>query len=83
MNHIIIEVYLSAAKKSYDIRVPRCGMMWEVTKLVAEALEELSNGLYKASEDSVLCDRETGTIFNINYSIEELGITNGSQLMLI
>ena len=83
MNYVIIEVYLSAAKKSYDIKVPRCSFMWEVTKLVARALEELSNGLYKASEDSVLCDRATGTIYNINYSIEELGITNGSQLILI
>lgn len=83
MNYVIIEVFLSAAGRSYDIKIPRCSMMWEVTKLVAIALEDLSNGLYTASEDSVLCDRETGAIFNINYPIEELGITNGSQLILI
>lgn len=83
MNYALIEVFLSAAEKSYDIKVPRCSQMWEVTKLVAQALEELSDGLYKASEDAVLCDRATGAIFNINYSIEELGIVNGSQLILI
>lgn len=83
MNYVIVEVYLSAAGRTYDIKIPRCSQMWEVTKLVAQALEELSDGLYKASEDSVLCHRATGTIFNINYSIEELGIMNGSQLILI
>ncbi len=83
MNYVIIEVFLAAAKKTYDVKVPRCSMMWEVTKLVAQALEDLSNGLYKASDDSILCDKATGTIYNINYSIEELGITNGAQLMLI
>lgn len=83
MKEIIVEVYLAAAKKSYDIRIPLSGRMWEVTKLVSSALSELSDGLYKASEDSVLCDGNTGAIYNINYTIEELGIRNGSQLVLI
>ncbi|MBQ2745337.1 MAG: methyltransferase [Lachnospiraceae bacterium] len=83
MSYVIVEVYLPAAGKSYDIKIPRCSQMWEVCKLVGQALEELSDGLYKATEDLVLCHRATGTIFNINYSVEELGIMNGSQLILI
>lgn len=57
--------------------------MWEVTNLITTALSELSQGLYSATEDSVLLDRESGSIFNINLSVEELGLENGSKLMLI
>lgn len=83
MNYIIVEVYLPAAEKTYDIKIPRSSKMWEVTNLITTALSELSQGLYSATEDSVLLDRESGSIFNINLSVEELGLENGSKLMLI
>lgn len=83
MNYIIVEVYLPAAKKTYDVKIPRTSCIWEITKLIANALTELSEGLYKASEDSVLLERESGAIFNINLSVEEAGLVNGSKLMLI
>ena len=83
MNYIIVEVFLPAANKPFDIKISKNSMMWEVVKLVSSALEELSDGMYKASEDSILCNRDTGTIYNINLSIEELGLLDGSRLILI
>lgn len=83
MNYIIVEVYLPAAEKTYDIKLPRASKIWEVTKLIAAALSELSKGLYQTSENPVLLERETGAIFNINLSVEEAGLVNGSKLMLI
>ena len=35
------------------------------------------------NEQTTLCRREDGMILNINLSVYELGIRNGSQLMLI
>lgn len=83
MDSILVEVYLPSTNNSYDIRIPRKCVMWEVTKLVSQALTELSNGFYKADDKAVLCDRDSATVFNINLSVEELGLTNGSKLMLI
>ncbi len=83
MDSILVEVYLPATQKAYDIRIPRLCMMWEVTELVSKALSELSEGLYNATDKAVLCDRVNGTLYNINLSVEELGLTNGSRLMLI
>ena len=44
MNYIIVEVYLPAAEKTYDIKIPRASKMWEVTNLITTALSELSQG---------------------------------------
>jgi len=43
----------------------------------------LSKGKFKANDEAVLCDAETGIVFDINTEIAELDIHNGSRLMLI
>ena len=46
-------------------------------------MTELSEGEFKDNGNSVLVDRDTGNIFDINFSVYELGLENGSKLMLI
>ncbi len=82
-NKVLVEILLPAARQKYDVYIPLDSKMSEVVKLVSNALEELSEGKYMATEDSVLCDAETGIIFNINTEVAELDIRNGSRLMLI
>lgn len=83
MSRILIEVYLPAALQSYDVRIPADMKLSEAAPLIASALSQLSGYLYCSDEASMLCDRETGEILNINMSAWELGLRNGSRLMLI
>lgn len=57
--------------------------MYEVTVLLANAISELSKGNYKASQQSVLCDRHTGEIYDRDIRVEELGLKNGAKMMLL
>lgn len=83
MNKILVEIFLPAANMSFDVYIPLESQMSEVLTLVSSLLSDLSDGKYKATNDAVLCDATTGIIFNINMAIAELGIKNGSKLMLI
>jgi hypothetical protein len=83
MNKVLVEIFLPAADRSFDVYIPLESKMSEVVTLVAALLSELSDGKYKATKDAVLCDAETGIIYNINLAVAELGIKNGSRLMLI
>jgi hypothetical protein len=83
MERVLVEVFLPAAGSSYDIYIPLDSRMSEVLILVSKVIEDLSKGKYKITEETVLCDRASGIIFNINLSVAELGIKNGSKLMLI
>ena len=83
MDKVLVEVFLPAAGVSYDVYIPQSSRMSEVLGLVSKVIEDLSKGKYKITAESVLCDRNAGIIFNINLSVAELGIKNGSKLMLI
>lgn len=83
MTRILIDVYLPAAQKSYDILIPADMYLAQVTALVSEAISQLTESLYSADKASILCDRESGEILNINMTAWNLGLRNGSKLMLI
>lgn len=82
-NKALVEISVPASGEKFDVFIPLESKMSEVLKLVSDALTELSNGKYRATNEAVLCDVETGIIFNINMEVAELGIKTGSRLMLI
>lgn len=82
-NKVLVEISLPASGDKFDVFIPLEMKMYEVLKLVSGALSDLSDGKYKATDEAVLCDADTGIIFNINMEIAELGIKTGSRLLLI
>jgi len=80
---IIVSVSVPVVGCTYDAVIPRRLRLAEVTRLLADMLEEIQEGSFVASEDVAICDRNTGAILNINITVDELGLKNGSQLMII
>jgi hypothetical protein len=83
MNKALVEIILPAADKKFDVYIPFESRMSEVKVLVSNLLSDLSDDKYKYTDSSVLCDAESGIIFNVNMKVAELGIKNGSKIMLI
>ncbi|MDR1157978.1 MAG: methyltransferase [Oscillospiraceae bacterium] len=83
MNKLLIEVYLPAAGRSFDVSIPSALPLYEVTALVSKALSELSEGLFVANASTVLCDRQTGEILDAHMTAAEAGLYNGAGFMLI
>ena len=83
MNKVLVEIALPAAGMSFDVYIPLESRMSEVRTLVTGVLSELSDGKFKGSESTLICDAGSGIIFNINMTVAGLGIRNGSKLMLI
>lgn len=83
MDKVLVEVYVPVLDRSYDIFIPLRSPMFEVLELIKKAVKEMSDGRFIANENTAICHRENGTIININLSVYELEIKNGSKLMLI
>lgn len=83
MHKILVEIFNPASGNTYDVFIPLKSQVYEVVFLLSTTISELSLGHYKATEQTVLCDRITGNVFDINGTIEELGLKNGSKLMLL
>lgn len=83
MNKFLVEIYLPAAMRSYDVWIPPDVRVAEITPLAANALSRMSGGLYRVKGTPLLCWRESGQILNIDKTPWELGLRNGSRLLLI
>ncbi len=83
MNKYLIEIYLPACGKSFQLRVPRDVPLAQWLPLAARLLERQSGGLFVSGASTVLCDRQTGDIYDINRTARELGFQNGSAALLI
>ena len=82
MDKLLIEVYVPAIGSVYDVFIPYKAKVYELTPLIASAVEKLSDGLF-VSNDAALCNGNTGTIYHNNISVEEMSLRNGSRLIMI
>ena len=82
-NKALVEISVPAAAQKFDVFIPLESRMSEVIRLVSSAVSDLTGGKYRATGDAILCDADTGRIYNINVEVAELSIRTGSRLMLI
>ncbi len=83
MKKVLIEVYVPVINEKYDIFIPKASQMSEILELLKKAVADLSNGRFIPTGETAVCYRENGAIVNVNMTVYELGIHNGSKLMLI
>lgn len=83
MDKILVEVYVPVLEKSFDFFIPLQSQMSEVLELMKRGIVDLTDGNYVSNEDTFICHKDSGAIININKSVVELGLKNGSRLMLI
>lgn len=79
----LVEVYLPAAQKRFDMRIPAMSRMGEINTLVASIAADLSEGSYRATKQSILINADDGEMYDVNMTALEQGIRNGTQLILI
>ena len=83
MDKVLIQVFVPVLERSFDMFIPLRSPMHEVQALTKHAVEELSGGDFRPDDTTALCRREDGVPVDINKSVWELNIQNGSKLMLI
>lgn len=83
MNKVLVKVHVPSLATAYEIFVPSELRLSEMISYICNALEQYSEGQYCPSQKEILCEKQSGKVLDINYSAYELGIHNGSELVLI
>lgn len=83
MDKVLIQLYIPVTGKCYDIKLPQTITVLKATELISSFFTDVRGGAFLPDEHTSLCDFETGVIFDINASIQQLHLQNGSKLMLI
>ena len=82
MDKILVNIFVPIINSSYDMFIPVSLKVYTVLELIKKSVAEMSDGRFIANEN-VLCFRGDGSIIDINLSVLETEIKNGSRLMLI
>lgn len=82
-NKILIELYIPLIEKSYDLYIPINKKIGTVKKLIEESLVELTDNAYTPKEQTNFYSKETGQIYDVNKTIRDTDLKNGSRVILI
>ncbi len=83
MDKVLIEVFVPILGETFDMFISLQAPMYEILELIKKGISEMSYGRFMANKSTVICYRDNGNIININLSVYELNIVNGTKLMLI
>ena len=83
-NKILIEVIVPLLEENVEIYIPVNKRISTVIKLIEKSLNEITNGYYPTQkENSVIIDEESGSVFDVNLTVKESKMINGSKIILI
>ncbi len=83
-NKFLIEVIVPLLEENFEIYIPVNKRISTVIKLIEKSLNEITNGYYPAQkENSVIIDAESGSVFDVNLTVKESKMINGSKIILI
>ena len=83
-NKILIEVIVPLLEENFEIYIPVNKRISTVIKLIEKSLNEITNGYYPTQkENSVIIDEESGSVFDVNLTVKESKLINGSKIILI
>lgn len=83
MEKVLVSLYIPSVGYYYDVRIPLFLKVKDVTRLLTDAVQKLSAGKYYPSGDELLCKKEGNTLLKKDCLMQDYGIKNGEELILI
>ena len=80
-NKILIELEIPLIEKRYDLFIPINKKVGTVKNLIENALVELTDSAYVPKDDSNFYSKETGEIFDVNKTVRDTNLRNGSRII--
>lgn len=82
-NKINVDVIVPSLNETYNLKIPVNKKIGEVIKLLNQAINDLTDNEFPISNSLSLVNLTTGDIYDINLTVKENKVLNGSRLVLI
>ena len=82
-NKILIEIEIPSIEKKYDVFIPINKKVGTIKRLLEQALIELTDKAYQITEDANFYSKEDGEMYNVNHTVRDTNLKNGSRIILI
>ena len=83
MNKVLVKIYVPMLEQQFDVKIPLDKELYKVIYLLIKAIYEISDSYYVPMELPQLYEKWTAHKYNMNLTVKENYIRNGSELILI
>jgi len=81
-NKILVGLEIPLIEKKYDLFIPINKKIGTIKKLIEEALSSLTDA-YVSKNEYNLYNKDTGEIYDVNKTVRDTDLKNGSRIILI
>ena len=81
-NKILVRLYVPKIEEQYDLMIPLNKQIYVVIQLLVKAVNELCGGYYTPSKMPMLYDKITAKAYDVNLTVIESSLRNGSEIIL-
>ena len=82
-NKILVELEVPLIEKKYDLFISTNKKIGTIKRLIENALVDLTDNAYVPRDDSNFYSKETGQIFDVNKTVRDTELRNGSRIILL
>ena len=82
-NKIFVIVEVPLIEQRYEVYIPVGKRINNAAQILSKAVSELSGGHYPVNPDATIYSKVTGKPYNINMTLKDSDIRNGSEIILI
>ncbi len=82
-NKILIELEIPLIETKYDLFIPVNKKVGTIKSLIEESLSEITDISYVIKEDTNLYNKDDGTIYDVNQTVRDTNLQNGSRVILL
>ena len=83
MNKVLVKLYVPIIEAEYDVWLPLNKKIYSVIELLTKAVGEFSGGYYMPEKMPLLYDKQTAIKYDLNKTVKETTIRNGTEIILI
>lgn len=80
---ILVNIFVPSISENYDVLVPDFLPVKEVTTLISEAVEYLSNRRYVSSKQEFICLVEQEVLLREDLTLRDYNVRNGDHLVIM
>ncbi len=83
MNKVLVSVYVPELEENYDFWIPINRKVYRIILLLIKIINESSGDYYRPTTMPLLYDKITSNPYDINLTVKDNAIQNGTEMILI
>ena len=83
MDKILVKLYVPEIDAEYDVLLPLNKKIYNIIMLLVKAVNEFSGNYYKPTKMPNLYNKLTAENYDVNLTLNDSNIRNGTEIVLI